>query len=223
MRRLGNHVRAGLGVLLVAVAPALAFAGETISYSYDALGRLTVAKGNGAAGKTAIEYDPAGNRKTYVVTDASTQPRVSGGSFEIPEVNAHYMWSPFGPASFTGHSGVAGNGSAFNFAAAPDGDQVGFLESETAATITLAVTNLTPGVSHSAKFYFAARPDWGGGNPVTVSFNGIGLGTYAPGSTAFVLVTSQPFVPNATSGSLTFSSVAAPGYLATAIDKVQVQ
>jgi len=202
---------------------AAAAPGETVNYSYDSLGRLTAATSNGSAGTTMIDYDPAGNRETYVVTGASTAPRVAGGSFELPEVNAHYMWSPFSPASFTGHSGVAGNGSAFNFAAAPDGDQVGFLESETAASITLAVNNLTPGVSYTAKFYFAARPDYGGGNPVTVSFNGTVLGTYAPGSTAFGLVTSQPFVPSATSGSLTFSSVAAPGYLATAIDKVQVQ
>lgn len=222
MRSRGH--RAGLLLATSALAWASAAAGgETVGYTYDALGRLKVTTSNGAAGSTAIEYDAAGNRKTYAVTGASTDPRVSGGSFEVSEVNSNYVWAPFSPAAFTGFSGIAGNGSAFGFAPAPDGDQVGFVESEGPASITLAVTNLAPGTAYTANFYIAARPDYSGAHTVTVAFNGTPIGTFTPGSTSFALATTQPFVPSSNAGSLTFSSVPAPGYRATAIDKVRVQ
>jgi YD repeat-containing protein len=51
-----------------------ASAAETISYSYDALGRLVetkVVSGTVANTDTKVVYDAAGNRKSYVVTGAS--------------------------------------------------------------------------------------------------------------------------------------------------------
>lgn len=60
-----------VGAALVAVP---AFSSETITYTYDALGRLTAAVSSGAVNNglsTGIAYDPAGNRTSYAVTGAS--------------------------------------------------------------------------------------------------------------------------------------------------------
>lgn len=50
-------------------------AGETKTYSYDALGRLVASSSSGTVNNglaTAINYDPAGNRSCYTVTGAPT-------------------------------------------------------------------------------------------------------------------------------------------------------
>lgn len=63
---------------LIAAGPANA--SETITYTYDALGRLTanVASGGPSSGaNTAIQYDPAGNRTTYQ-TSGSPNPTNRG-------------------------------------------------------------------------------------------------------------------------------------------------
>jgi RHS Repeat len=57
----------------VLAAPAAAAAGETVTYSYDALGRLTdvaVEGGANAGSAAATRYDPAGNRTSYGVSGA---------------------------------------------------------------------------------------------------------------------------------------------------------
>lgn len=64
-------------LLLAASAIALASvaeAGETITYSYDALGRLTATSSSGTVNNgvsTAVGYDPAGNRSSYAVAGGS--------------------------------------------------------------------------------------------------------------------------------------------------------
>ncbi len=66
------------GCLLVASAPAAA---ESITYSYDALGRLTQSKV--AGGKTQnYSYDAAGNRtQTSVTTSTASLSAPSGSLF----------------------------------------------------------------------------------------------------------------------------------------------
>lgn len=57
-------------------------ADETVTYTYDARGRLVAIASSGTANNgvaTAIAYDPAGNRNTYAVTGAAT-----GGSTSPP-------------------------------------------------------------------------------------------------------------------------------------------
>jgi RHS repeat protein len=65
----------------VLAAPATAAAGETVSYTYDALGRLTnvsVSGGPNAGSAAATGYDPAGNRTNYSVSGAG--PAGSGAA-----------------------------------------------------------------------------------------------------------------------------------------------
>lgn len=52
-------------------------AGETVTYDYDALGRLTATTGSGSVNNgvaTGIAYDPAGNRSAYTVSGATGTP-----------------------------------------------------------------------------------------------------------------------------------------------------
>jgi YD repeat-containing protein len=68
--------RLALAATALAV-PAAASASETVTYTYDALGRLTGVStsggpNDGLTGGTG--YDPAGNRSSYSVSGAGTEP-----------------------------------------------------------------------------------------------------------------------------------------------------
>jgi hypothetical protein len=61
-----------------------AVASETVTYSYDALGRLVATSSSGTVNNglaTTIAYDPAGNRSCYTVAGAATG---TGGSCTPP-------------------------------------------------------------------------------------------------------------------------------------------
>jgi hypothetical protein len=66
-----------LAVAGYAVFPVNAYAAETVTYTYDALGRLIgsqVSSGPANGVTTAIQYDAADNRSNYTVTGASNSP-----------------------------------------------------------------------------------------------------------------------------------------------------
>ncbi|HEU0098961.1 MAG TPA: hypothetical protein VFQ67_09325 [Allosphingosinicella sp.] len=200
-----------------------AVAVETISYSYDGLGRLVGVKRAGTVNdgvEARFAYDSADNRTSVVVTGL---PAVVGGGFEAPDLGASYRYRiAGGPVVFAGNSGIAGNGGGWGLADAPEGRQAGFLQSYgTASTIRLAVTGLTPGSSYRFHFRIAARIGYGA-NPVTLSFDGVALGTFTPGSAAFAAVASAPFTASAGSGTLTLTGSASPADLGVGIDSVTV-
>lgn len=210
----------------LAVAATAAAATETITYRYDALGRLVATASSGCANNgltTAIAYDPAGNRQSYAVTGAGAggcgggTVLVADGSFENPPQNGGYTYGPtVTGVTFTGGAGVAANGSAWGFPAAAAGSQVGFLQGT--SSIAMAVSGLTPGASYAVRFWIAPRPATGG-TPVAVSFNGIALGTFTPGDPAYV--TSAVFTAGAASGTLTFATAATTD-VSSAIDAVTI-
>ncbi|PAX06399.1 hypothetical protein CKY28_17535 [Sphingomonas lenta] len=145
------------------------------------------------------------------------QPAVAGlpGGFQYnPSVAGTY---------FGGNSGVAANGSAWFFATATDGSQVGFLQSTTSAkaTITLNVSNLTPGARYVVKFRMAQRPNW---NPDTIFVAAINnaLGTFTPSSTSFQSVTTAAFTPTTSVGTLYIEGTASAGDLTVAIDSISI-
>ncbi|HEX8240153.1 MAG TPA: RHS repeat domain-containing protein [Allosphingosinicella sp.] len=224
MRDFGHRVGFLLATSAIAWAGA-ARAGETLVYTYDALGRLTATTttdgvNNGVT--TSIAYDPAGNRSGYTVSGVGSpsSPTVAGGGFEAPDQGASYLYRPTG--SFTYNSGVAGNGSAWGFAAAPEGDQVAFIQTiDAPAVISLPVSGLTVGASYAVRFYIALRPGYAA-NPITVAFNGVTLGTFTPGSTSFTAVTSAAFTAGAAAGTITFTGSSYAGDTATGLDNVTV-
>src|SRR3954468_21687933 len=97
MRRKTVAARLFLATSSCAIATA-AVAGETITYSYDALGRLVATSSSGTVNNglaTSISYDPAGNRQSYGVTGAGGTGGggtvlVADASFENPPQNGGY-------------------------------------------------------------------------------------------------------------------------------------
>jgi hypothetical protein len=222
-------MRSGIYRLWAGAALALgcasgARAGETIAYGYDELGRLVKVEHSGTVNdgvKAQYSYDQTDNRTNVTVTGV---PTVAGGGFETPEQGSGYTHRPTGsPATFTGNSGVAGNNSDWGFAAAPEGDQVGFLQGgPTPATIALPVSGLTPGVSYRFSFRISGRPGWGYWPiPVTLSYEGATLASLTPAPTGFVAATSAAFTAGAASGTLFFTASGTP-YDASAIDLVTI-
>jgi hypothetical protein len=211
-----------------AALAAPARAGETVAYGYDALGRLVSATSSGTAHdgqSTTIAYDPAGNRRSYAVAaggGAGGGATLVDGSFEAPPQNGG--WS-FGPAvtgvTFSGRAGVQSNGSAWGFAAAPDGSQTAMLQSYggEGGAIAFAVSGLTPGAAYKARFAVAQRPGYAAAT-VTVAFDGHATGSFTPASTAFATVTTASFTASAATGTLTFSVAGGSGDSSAAIDSV---
>lgn len=72
---------------LAMALPSAAFATETITYTYDALGRLTQSSSAGSVNSgltAAVTYDAAGNRKTYTATNATNPPPPANGAIVLP-------------------------------------------------------------------------------------------------------------------------------------------
>lgn len=64
--------KAGIFALVLLAAPAAA--SETVTYTYDALGRLVKVEHAGGRNENVVvdlAYDPANNRQSYVVTGQS--------------------------------------------------------------------------------------------------------------------------------------------------------
>lgn len=75
-----------LAVLCLAICPFEAGAQTTMTYRYDALGRLvgsSVSSG-GSTTATDIAYDAAGNRKAYKVSGASGSGGDDGSGAGVP-------------------------------------------------------------------------------------------------------------------------------------------
>lgn len=77
MRKLGKHARITIAVLLAAAGPALVFAAETITYTYDAKGRLVKVERSGTVNngvKAEYKHDKADNRTNVTVTGSPNPP-----------------------------------------------------------------------------------------------------------------------------------------------------
>lgn len=77
MSKPGKHVCLALAGLSVAVAPALLLAAETITYTYDAKGRLVKVERSGTVNngvKAEYTHDKADNRTKVTVTGSPNPP-----------------------------------------------------------------------------------------------------------------------------------------------------
>lgn len=219
-------MRLNNGLLLTASAFALAGAAgaaETVSYGYDSLGRLVRVTRNGGV-SADYSYDRSDNRSRVVVTAAPLPaPVVTNGSFEAPEMGTGFYAYAYNPNSgFTGNSGIAANGSGWGFAAAPDGDQVAFVQNGPAAAIvSLQVSGLVPGASYKVSFRMSGRPGYVA-IPLTLAFDGQSIGTFQAATASFAAATSPAFTATASSGTLTFTGIATADYYTSGIDLVTV-
>jgi hypothetical protein len=80
---------ASLLAMMLPLAVGTARAGETITYTYDALGRLVAAQNSGTVNNgqnVSVAYDAAGNRTSYTVTGAGpATPTLTIGNASVTE------------------------------------------------------------------------------------------------------------------------------------------
>lgn len=148
-----GHLKiAGLTTFALAL-PAVAYAQDTIQYSYDALGRLTVTtvSGGPTSGKVnTTEYDAAGNRRGHATgtgippgSDAAVFSVVAPASPVNEGSSATFTITKTGPAISTmnvNYTTLDGSAVAPGDYAASSGTLI-FRDWETAKTITVAVAD----------------------------------------------------------------------------------
>jgi PEP-CTERM motif len=106
-------------------------------------------------------------------------------SFEIPtSTGITYGGTDSAGAVFGNGTGLQRNGSAFNYAAAPDGVQTAHIQST--GSFTETVTGLVAGQTYDLSFYYAARSGYGV-DGLTVSDNSGTLFSSTPASSSWVL------------------------------------
>ena len=177
----------------------------TISSNITGINGLT----NGGSGTLVLpnannSYTGATNLNSGTVsvgnaTALGTSPAfVPNPSFETPSEGVTFAYNPAGaswtftPSTATGGSGIAGNGSAFNNTAAPDGTQVGLIQK--VATISQNVNFLAAGtyaLSFATEFRnMVANP----ANPFQVQLDGTQIGaTVTPVSNTVFNTITIPF------------------------------
>ena len=179
---------------------------------------------------TFVGLDSAGGDNTAFIDGvtlavAPTTPTLGDSSFEAPALGTGgYQYAPAGtPWTFTGNAGITANRSAFTGGNpdAPDGAQVGFLQ--TTGTITQTVTFATAG-SFVVSFLAAQRGNNGGSTQdFQVLIDGQAVGTFQPTGTAYKAYATGSFTVAANSQhTITFVGLNSAGGDNTAfIDQVQ--
>jgi hypothetical protein len=132
---------------------------------------------------------------------------VPGGGFEMPVVGSGptaYQYNPSGsPWTFTGTSGVSGNGSDFTSGNpdAPEGSQVAFLQ-ETGSFSQVA--NFAAG-TYSLSFLAAQRQiDQASSQTFEVEIDGSVVGTFTPADTNYRLYSTDSFTVTAGDHTIAF-------------------
>jgi hypothetical protein len=146
--------------------------------------------------------------------------------FESPNVGTgsygDFQYDPSGVAwNFSGNAGVAGNGSGFTSGNpnAPEGTQVGFLQSTGAFSQTV---NLQAG-SYEISFQAAQRANWGGAQSFQVLVDGQVVSTFSNLSSSYTGFTTNAFGVAAGNHTITFQGLDPDGGDDTAfVDQVQI-
>ena len=138
--------RARLGALILLALAGRADAGETTTYTYDALGRLTgiTSTGSDDSNQSVISYDPAGNRTSYTVTTTTAGIAIGNASAAeggnlVFTVTRSGITTNAVSVNYATASGTATSGSDFTAASGT----LSFAANETSKTITVATTNDT--------------------------------------------------------------------------------
>jgi surface-anchored protein len=123
---------------------------------------------------------------------------LQGGGFEAPDLAAGgFEYAPTGtPWAFAGMAGVAADGSGFTSGnpAAPEGDQVAFLQNTGAASQTVSLSAGT----YQVRLRAAQRGNFREGDQaVRVVVGGATVGTFTPAGTGYETFTSDSFTLSA--------------------------
>lgn len=204
--------------------------GATITPTSNSFTTYTTASFSLSAGVHTIRLEATdnayGDRTTFVdavtlTAAASSNVAVANASFEAPPQGSGYAYRPTGAGwNFTGNSGVEGNNSAWSAAAAPDGTQAAFLQSNGPVGVISQVLNFVGG-SYTLSFQAARRS--GQVQPIRFSVDGVQIGALlTPASDSFALLTSTPFTVAAGSHTIQLSATNASGDLTSFVDAIAV-
>ena len=145
--------------ILTSIPMGAAMAMETLTYGYDALGRL-IRTSKDAAGPniSTYQYDAASNRQRVTTYPEATIPN---GDFENPALSS-YVYDPAAPGlSFSGSAGISRYGDAWGFPTPWSGRQVAFLQaSGGTGAVEMTAVNLYPGHQYQIAFAAAQRPGY---------------------------------------------------------------
>ncbi len=170
----------------------------------------------------------AGNGNAITVGDpdiahGASAVAVGDSSFETPNLGAGggaYQYAVLGTSwTFSGTSGIAANGSNFNNADAPTGDQTAFIQNGGAISqnITFAETGF-----YTIGFEAAYRPYGAGMNPIMVQVDGVTYGCCVANSTNFQSYRTTSFPITAGTHRVTFLGLNPGGDRTTFIDRVSI-
>jgi glucose/arabinose dehydrogenase len=155
-------------------------------------------------------------------------PDLAGGGFEVPFVDAgsfnSFQYAPTGtPWSYAGSAGVAGNGSGFTSGNpnAPEGTQVGFLQ--TAGSFSQTIAGWAAG-TYQLSFAAAQRGNYQAAwQDFQVLVDGAVVGTFTPSGTAYTRDTTAAFAVAAGAHTITFRGLDSAGGDNTAlVDDVRI-
>jgi hypothetical protein len=156
-----------------------------------ALGALVVAGPVSAATVYDFETPTAG------VPGSGVDQTVTGGSY----LDGTFDGVTYAPlVNGAAGDGVIADGSAFGFNAAPQGNQIGFIQIN--GSFSIDPMGLTVGKTYDLTFMTAARPS--GGDTITIADAGGTIGSFTPGSSSFA-EESFTFKPTSTSDMITFT------------------
>ena len=159
------------------------------------VGTHTIVATYGGDGSNAASASAA---LTQVVNSGTASSLLNGG-FEIPALGSGYQYTPSAAGigwSFSGASGIEGNGSAWAAASAPDGTQAAFIQS--AGSISQTV-NLTAG-SYTLSFRAAQRSCCVSPyvQPIKITVDGVQIGSLVSPQSAGFASFSVPFTVSTT-------------------------
>lgn len=128
--------------LLLVFVGQVAHASETVTYTYDALGRLTSSSNSGGVNnglQTGVSYDAAGNRSNYSMSGAPPPPSLSISNASVTEGGSLVFTVTrigFGAASanWVSSNGSASSGNDYTAASGT----ISFAAGETSKTISIA-------------------------------------------------------------------------------------
>jgi GH25 family lysozyme M1 (1,4-beta-N-acetylmuramidase) len=177
----------------------------------------------------AVATDASGiTSTTATTTDVVTTGQIQNTGFETPSVGSgssgDYAFNPAGAAwTFTGLSGISGNGSAFTAGNpnAPQGTQVAFLENANSAitqTFTFSAGTYQLGFSAAQRANIQASQE-----DFEVLVDGTVVSQFTPTSTSYAPYSTGPFTVTAGSHTVQFLGLdTATGNNTAFIDNVSV-
>jgi RHS repeat-associated protein len=180
--------------------------------------------GNGNSNPGTVKYD---NVKLLASTAGATSLTVANPSFEAPVVgNGSFQYSPTGASwTFTTGGGISGMNSGFTGSpsAAPDGNQIGFIQAD--GTISQAIAGFQANTNYVISFAAAQRTNCcnTGGQDIQVYLDSTLLGTFHPSSGSYLEYSTANFTTTAGSHLVKFVGLNPLGGDHTAfIDNVRI-